>query len=109
MESGQQLQRGQTLVSQEGLRKMGNDLVELCNSIEQHGLVDYQYGVWEEQIVASRCGPFPLHECVLLTMGRQSWGSALICMNLIIYLVVAARFGHIRLPLETNAFDKLRG
>ncbi len=64
MEAGQQLQRGQTLVPQEGLQKMGKDLVRLCDSIERHGLVDYQYGVWEEQIIASMCGScfllFPL-------------------------------------------------
>jgi hypothetical protein len=33
---------------------MGKDLVRLCDSIERHGLVDYQYGVWEEQIIDSR-------------------------------------------------------
>lgn len=57
MESGQQLQRGQSLVPQDGLQKMGKDLVRLCDSIERHGLVDYQYGVWEEQIIASRFRP----------------------------------------------------
>ena len=56
MEGGQQLQRGQTLVPLEGLQKMGKDLVRLCDGIERHGLVDYQYGVWEEQIIASMCG-----------------------------------------------------
>jgi hypothetical protein len=53
MESGQQLQRSQTLIPIEGLQKMGKDLVRLCDSIERHGLVDYQYGVWEEQIIDS--------------------------------------------------------
>jgi len=51
MKSDRQLQHGQTLVSQEGLRKMGDDLVWLCNSIQRYGLVDYQYGVWEERII----------------------------------------------------------
>jgi hypothetical protein len=56
MESGQQLQRSQSLIPEEGLRKMGNELVRLCDGIERHGLVDYQYGVWEEQIVDSTLG-----------------------------------------------------
>lgn len=56
MESGQQLQRSQSLVTQESLEKMGKELVRLCDGIERHGLVDYQYGVWEEQIIASKCG-----------------------------------------------------
>ena len=47
------LQRAQSLVPQDGLQKMGKDLVRLCDSIERHGLVDYQYGVWEEQIIDS--------------------------------------------------------
>jgi hypothetical protein len=67
MKSGQQLQLGQALVPQEGLKKMGNNLVRLCDSIQHHGLVDYQYGVWEEQIIDSTYTPtpcFPQHECV---------------------------------------------
>lgn len=53
MESGHQLQRSQSLIPQEGLERMGKELVRLCDSIERHGLVDYEYGVWEEQIIAS--------------------------------------------------------
>jgi hypothetical protein len=57
MESGQQLQRTQTLISPEGLKKMGKSLVKYCDIIERYGLVDYQYGVWEEQIIDSMCHP----------------------------------------------------
>jgi hypothetical protein len=53
MESGQQISRSQSLIPGEGLKRMGGELVRLCDSIERHGLVDYEYGVWEEQIVAS--------------------------------------------------------
>lgn len=55
VESGQQLQRSQSLIPHEGLEKMGKDLVRFCDSVERHGLVDYQYGVWEEQIIDSTC------------------------------------------------------
>ncbi|KAI8633149.1 hypothetical protein F5Y19DRAFT_291673 [Xylariaceae sp. FL1651] len=51
LESGAPPQRGQSLVSEEGLRKMGQEIVRLCNGIERHGLVDYEYGVWEELII----------------------------------------------------------
>lgn len=54
MESGRPLGRGQTLITLDGLKKLGDELVRLCDSIERHGLVDYQYGVWEEQITESR-------------------------------------------------------
>ena len=33
---------------------MGNEIIRLCDGIERHGLVDYQYGVWEDQIVAGK-------------------------------------------------------
>ena len=54
MESGQPPVRSQSLISKDGLEKMGKELVRLCDGIERHGLVDYQYGVWEEQIIASK-------------------------------------------------------
>jgi hypothetical protein len=33
---------------------MGKEIVRLCDIMEKHGLVDYQIGVWEEEIVASQ-------------------------------------------------------
>ncbi|KAI8950754.1 hypothetical protein F4801DRAFT_601743 [Xylaria longipes] len=57
LESGVPLQRGQTLLSEDDLKKMGQEIIRLCNGIERHGLVDYEYGVWEELIidVIERC------------------------------------------------------
>ncbi|KAI0199043.1 hypothetical protein F4808DRAFT_433960 [Astrocystis sublimbata] len=57
VESGVALQRGQTLLSDDSIRTMGDTLVRLCNGIERHGLVDYEYGVWEELIIEAleRC------------------------------------------------------
>ncbi|KAG7429438.1 hypothetical protein Forpi1262_v009493 [Fusarium oxysporum f. sp. raphani] len=52
MTSSQQLSRMQSLVSKAMIKRMGNELVRLCDGIERHGLVDYQYGVWEDQITA---------------------------------------------------------
>jgi hypothetical protein len=51
--TGQPSQAPQTLMEAEFLRNMGNDLIRLCDSMEKHGLVDYQLGVWEEQILDS--------------------------------------------------------
>jgi hypothetical protein len=53
MEANQQLQRSQSLIPQDGLERMGKEPVRLCDSVERHGLVDYEYGVWEEQIIES--------------------------------------------------------
>jgi hypothetical protein len=54
--SGQEPQRSQSLVTKDGLEKMGRALVGLCDRVERFGLVDYEYGVWEERIVAGETG-----------------------------------------------------
>lgn len=38
-------------MTQEFINKMAKDLVRMCDNVEKHGLVDYQYGVAEEQII----------------------------------------------------------
>ena len=54
LEPGQKLQHGQSLITEEFTSKMAKDLIRMCDAIEKHGLVDYQYGVAEEQIISSR-------------------------------------------------------
>ncbi|CAI4210349.1 unnamed protein product [Parascedosporium putredinis] len=52
MAEGEQKPQGaETLLSKDDMEKMGKELVRLCDGVERHGLVDYQYGVWEEQII----------------------------------------------------------
>lgn len=48
--SSQQTSRPQGLLSKATIKKLGNELIRLCDGIERHGLVDYHYGVWEEEI-----------------------------------------------------------
>ena len=40
-----------SVIREETLEKMGKELVRLCDNMERHGLVDYQMGVWEEEII----------------------------------------------------------
>ena len=54
MWSGRTLHRSQSLVSFDDLQKMARELVRLCDGVERFGLVDYDYGVWEERIMAGR-------------------------------------------------------
>lgn len=51
--NGQRPPPPQSLIDHDYLEKMGNQLVKNCDSMEKHGLVDYQMGVWEEEIIAS--------------------------------------------------------
>ncbi|ESZ99428.1 hypothetical protein SBOR_0190 [Sclerotinia borealis F-4128] len=51
LESGQRTQPPQTLMSLEFIGKMGTNLTRLCDSVEVYGLVDYQYGVGEAEIM----------------------------------------------------------
>lgn len=61
IEGGGQLARGQSMITEENAQKMMDDLVRLCDNIERYGLVDYQYGVWEEQIAASKFNMFLIY------------------------------------------------
>ncbi|GES62861.1 37S ribosomal protein S9, mitochondrial [Aspergillus terreus] len=46
-----------SLLSVDVMENLGKELIQLCDRIEQHGLVDYEMGVWEEEIlsVLSQC------------------------------------------------------
>ncbi|USP80217.1 hypothetical protein yc1106_07491 [Curvularia clavata] len=50
--TGQRPQAPKSLIDYDFLEKMGTQLVKNCDSMEKHGLVDYQMGVWEEEIIA---------------------------------------------------------
>ena len=52
-ETGQSPQLPQGIIPEESLERMGKELIRLCDSMERHGLVDYQMGVWEEEIIGS--------------------------------------------------------
>lgn len=43
-----------SLLGYEQMETMGQELVRLCDIMEKHGLVDYQMGVWEEDIVSRK-------------------------------------------------------
>ena len=40
------------LISARFLDRMGSELVRLCDNVERHGLVDYEMGVAEEEIIS---------------------------------------------------------
>ncbi|MCJ1282991.1 hypothetical protein MMC26_002318 [Xylographa opegraphella] len=51
LDSGQPPPPPQSILQIEFLERMGRELVRLCDGMERHGLVDYQMGVWEEEII----------------------------------------------------------
>lgn len=55
LDTGQQPQQPQSLMDVEFMKGMGAEVVRLCDSMEKHGLVDYEMGVWEEQIIDREC------------------------------------------------------
>jgi hypothetical protein len=57
LESGQRIQHPKSLMTRDFINKMAKDLIRMCDALEKHGLVDYQYGVAEEQIIMGKCGP----------------------------------------------------
>ena len=51
MHNGQALPPAQSMLQEDLLERMGRELVAMCDALERHGLVDYQMGVWEEEIM----------------------------------------------------------
>ncbi|OQE43314.1 hypothetical protein PENCOP_c003G04956 [Penicillium coprophilum] len=41
-----------SLIRRDRMEAMGRDLIQLCDQLEPHGLVDYQMGIWEEEILS---------------------------------------------------------
>ena len=54
LETGHRPQPPRTIMETEQMEDMGKELVKLCDSMEKHGLVDYEMGVWEEDIVSCK-------------------------------------------------------
>ncbi|GIK06450.1 hypothetical protein Aspvir_002100 [Aspergillus viridinutans] len=63
LRTGHQPSNTSTL-SSDRLDDMGRELIQLCDQTEQHGLVDYQMGIWEEEILCV------LGECIDLLESR---------------------------------------
>lgn len=51
-QSGQQLNPSHHLIDERRLSDMGDRIVSLCNGVEKHGMVDYELGIWEEEIIS---------------------------------------------------------
>jgi hypothetical protein len=60
LDTGQRRHPPQTLMEFDQMEAMGKELVRLCDNMEKHGLVDYQMGVWEEEIMTGKLYLFPL-------------------------------------------------
>jgi len=43
------------MLSRNDVKELGDELVELCDHLVKAGLVDYQMGVWEEEIMEGEC------------------------------------------------------
>ncbi len=53
-QSGQPLAEGETALSKDDLENLRNELIGLDDGLQATGLIDYQMGVWEEEIVDSK-------------------------------------------------------
>lgn len=43
-----------TLLNDDVMDNLGKELIQLCDRVEQFGLVDYQMGIWEEEILGGK-------------------------------------------------------
>ncbi|KAL2871297.1 uncharacterized protein BJX67DRAFT_158323 [Aspergillus lucknowensis] len=56
LQTGRQSSRT-SLLSIDAMDSLGKELIRLCDRMEQHGLVDYQMGIWEEEILSGMSAP----------------------------------------------------
>lgn len=59
-----------SLLSSDLMSNMGAELIKLCDQVEQYGLVDYQMGIWEEEIL---CGNFDPSNNICVRMLMKIW------------------------------------
>ena len=52
--SGRSILPPQSMIPASYLNHMGDKLVNLSDGMESHGLVDYEMGVWEEEIISGK-------------------------------------------------------
>lgn len=69
LQTGHHPRHPQSMIATDFLERMGKDLVRFCDAIEKFGLVDYQYGVGEEDILHI------LTECLDLLESEDNNGS----------------------------------
>lgn len=46
-----------TCLSISEMDAFGDELIAICDTLEEHGLVDYELGVWEEEIISGEALP----------------------------------------------------
>ena len=59
--SGQSL-ASQNILQEASLTSMGNTLLRFCDGLDKYGLVDYQMGVQEEEILSSKVDRFAVRK-----------------------------------------------
>ncbi|KAI9749706.1 MAG: Golgi transport complex subunit 3 [Chaenotheca gracillima] len=64
--SGQRLPATQTLMTKPLIERLADELIKQCDDLERRGLVDYEMGVWEEDIMRM------VQKCVDLMEGDNS-------------------------------------
>lgn len=42
------------VLTKEVLNELGDKLINICDELEPHGLVDYEMGLWEEEIISGK-------------------------------------------------------
>ena len=57
---------GQSVLSKPALQHLGDELTRLCDGLEKSGLVDYEMGVWEEEIIHCKAASLEILELLLI-------------------------------------------
>lgn len=62
-----------TMLSADTMEKIGQELIRFCDLVEPHGLVDYQMGIWEEEILDSKAYAAITFPCFFFFFLLREW------------------------------------
>ena len=83
LDSGRPPALPQSLLPKESLEAMGNQLISICDGLEKHGLVDYQMGVSEQEIVESKPKNIPTIATDMRIIRTDGHTVLIICIDLV--------------------------
>lgn len=59
LQNDQLLHESDLIIKARSLEQLAGEIIQLCDDLEEHGLVDYQMGVAEEEIMERRLPSIP--------------------------------------------------
>jgi len=89
----------QNTLSKETLERLGDRITSQCDELEKLGLVDYQMGVWEEELVDSeQTAVISEYQNIIFTDYDQWYSNAFVTSRVVVTMVTIIKTAMMNLP-----------